>query len=169
MIDKNDTRKMLSKMRNIGNNSGNTSKDDYNTPKIKNNSMRDMLSIMRNINEQDEDNTSLDNLNLGDDKKNKFDQDQEEFKMNEYFSNNNVVIDYIGLEVYENGVFWGGTIDKQIQFVYKVTKDEQTSGFDINYLEDFDPENPENEEVLEKIETYYEDFYKFWRDNILED
>ena len=157
MINNNDIRNSLNKMRNFNTDNKSISSESKKT--IKNHSMRDMLSITRNINED---------TFYGDDKKNKFDQKQEEFKMDEYFSNNNVDIDYIDIEVYDNAVFWGGTIDNQIQFVYTVTPDEKTSGFEINYLEGFDRTNPENEEIIKKIERYYNEFYKYWRDNELD-
>jgi len=77
-------------------------------------------------------------------------------------------VKFIPLEVYDNLIFWGGTIDGIIQFVYKVTPDEATSGVEFNYLEDFSPDNPQNEEIIARVESYYDTFYKYWRDNMLE-
>ena len=65
-------------------------------------------------------------------------------------------------------VFWGGTVDGVIQFVYKVTPDERTSGVEFNYLEDFSPDNPDNDLIVSKLETYYDTFYKYWRDNVIQ-
>jgi hypothetical protein len=59
-------------------------------------------------------------------------------------------------------------VDGIIQFVYKVTPDETTSGVEFNYLEDFTPDNPENDEIVNKIEEYYNSFYKYWQNNILQ-
>ena len=64
-------------------------------------------------------------------------------------------------------VFWGGTIDGTIQFAYKVTPNEKTSGVEFNYLDDFTVDNEENDEIVKKIEDYYDVFFKYWRDNIL--
>ena len=90
----------------------------------------------------------------------------EEDKMSHYFDQNNVTIEYNELDVYGNGVMFSGTIDNQIQFVYKVTPQEESSGVEINYLVDFNAQDKENEEVVNKIEDYYNIFYKYWRDQL---
>lgn len=120
--------------------------------------MRDMLKITRKLNEQDESSTN---------KKNVYDQAAEEEKFRNFFDDMNVNIKFIDLEVRDDLVFWGGTIDGVIQFIYKVTPEERTSGVELNYLEDFSPDNPDNEEIVKKIENYYDLFYKYWRDNVL--
>jgi len=97
-----------------------------------------------------------------------FDQSIEEEKFRNFFNDMNVSIKFIDLEVFDDFVFWGGTVDGVIQFVYKVTNDEDTSGVEFNYLEDFSPDNPENEEITGRIESYFDTFYKYWRDNVLE-
>ena len=79
----------------------------------------------------------------------------------------NVSIKLIDLKVYSNLVFWGGTVDGVIQFVFKVTPDESTSGVEFNYLEDYSPDNPENEEITGRLESYFDSFYKYWRDNVM--
>ena len=100
-------------------------------------------------------------------KKTAYDQTTEEEKFRNFFNDMNVSIKLIDLGVYNNLIFWGGTIDGVIQFVYKVTPDENTSGIEFNYLEDFSPDNPENEEIVGRVESYFNTFYKFWRDNVL--
>jgi hypothetical protein len=96
-----------------------------------------------------------------------YDQSMEEEKFRNFFNDMNVSIKLIDLEIYDNLVFWGGTIDGVIQFIYKVTPDESTSGVEFNYLEDFSPDNPENEEITGRIESYFDNFYKYWRDNVM--
>lgn len=130
------------------------------TPK-KDLSVRDMLKITRNINE------GVVSLKEAENKKTAYDQQMEEEKFRNFFRDMSVSIKLIDLEVYENLVFWGGTIDGVIQFVYKVTPDESTSGVEFNYLEDFSPDNPENEEITGRVESYFENFYKYWRDNVM--
>lgn len=125
--------------------------------------MRDMLKITRSINEGK---VSLKEDN-GENKKAASDQGIEEEKFRNFFSDMNVSIKLIDLGVYEDLVFWGGTIDGVIQFVYKVTNDESTSGVEFNYLEDFSPDNPENEEITGRVESYFDTFYKYWRDNVM--
>lgn len=123
--------------------------------------MRDMLKITRSLNE-DVDKKNREN------KKTAYDQTNEEKKFENFFDDLNVNIKFIDLEVYDDLVFWGGTIDGIIQFVYKVTPEEATSGVEFNYLDDFSPDNPQNEEIINKIEEYYNTFYKYWRDNVLQ-
>ena len=125
-------------------------------------SVRDMLKITRDINEGV--------VSLGEEVENKetvYDQSMEEEKFRNFFNDMNVSIKLIDLEIYDNLVFWGGTIDGVIQFIYKVTPDESTSGVEFNYLEDFSPDNPENEEITGRIESYFDNFYRYWRDNVM--
>lgn len=122
----------------------------------KNLSVRDMLKLMRSLNEDE-------NVN----KKTVYDQKNEEEKFLKFFNDLNVSIKFSELVIYDNLIFWGGTIDGIIQFIYKVTPDEATSGVEFNYLEDFTPDNPENDEIIGRIESYYDTFYKYWRNNIL--
>lgn len=128
-------------------------------------STRDMLKITRNIHEGK---VSLKEVGDVENKKTPYDQSMEEEKFRNFFNDMNVSIKLIDLGVYDKLVFWGGTIDGVIQFVYKVTPDESTSGVEFNYLEDFSPDNPENEEITGRIESYFNTFYKFWRDNVLD-
>jgi len=125
--------------------------------------IRDMLKITRKLNEEPEEKKSSENL------KNVYDQPQEEQKFLNYFRDIPVNVKFIDLEVYDNLVFWGGTVDGIIQFIYKVTPDENTSGVEFNYLEDFSPDNPQNDEIIKRIEAYYDTvFYKYWQSNILQ-
>jgi len=91
-------------------------------------------------------------------------ENNEQEKLKNFLRNNNVTIEFEPFEKYQNGVFWGGTIDGQIMFVYRVTPEEVSSGIDIEYLEGFDPNDPENNEIIEKLKRHYNDFYKYWRD-----
>lgn len=93
------------------------------------------------------------------------DQKDQEEKMRQFFAQNNVTIEFEPLEVYDNGVFWGGTIDGQLGWVIKVTPHEETSGIDVEYLKDFNAQDPENEEIIKKLQHFYDSFYKYWRDN----
>jgi hypothetical protein len=128
----------------------------------KNLTVRDMLKITRNINE-----TKIKLTEEAENKETVYDQSMEEEKFRNFFNDLNVSIKLIDLEIYENLVFWGGTIDGIIQFVYKVTPDESTSGVEFNYLDDFSPDNPENEEITGRVESYFDTFYKYWRDNVM--
>jgi hypothetical protein len=146
-------------------------------------SMRDMLKITRNPLKLNEDvmpsNNPQDNVPTTDadspegqeksnNKKTVYDQANEEEKFRKYFNDMNVDIKFIDLDVYDNLIFWGGTIDGVIQFVYKVTPDEKTTGIEFNYLPDFTADNPDNDLIIKKIESYFDTFYKYWRNNILQ-
>jgi hypothetical protein len=129
---------------------------------IKDLSMREMLKITRRLNEDIEDSKEND-INL----KTAYDQNNEEEKFRNYFDDMNVDIKFIPLKIQDDLVFWGGTIDGVIQFIYTVTPDEKTSKIEFNYLPDFSPDNPDNDMIVKKIESYYDIFYKYMRDNVL--
>jgi len=150
-------REMMKRVRDGGYTATNETKESK-----KDLNIRDMLKITRKINEGD--------ISLSEDHENKetiYDQSMEEEKLRNFFKDMNVSIKLIDLEVYDNLVFWGGTIDGIIQFIFKVTSDESTSGVEFNYLPDFSPDNPENEEITGRIESYFDNFYKYWRDNVM--
>ncbi len=134
---------------------------DINEVEIKilneNSSVQDMVRHMRLLKE--------DNPR---DLKNMYDQNEEESKMNDYFKDLKVVIEYQPLEVNREKVWFGGIIDGKIAFTYKVTADESNAGFNVDYLEDFDSNILENSEILKRIEQYYDVFYKYWRDSVLQ-
>jgi hypothetical protein len=117
--------------------------------------MRDLLKITRNLNEA---------MN----KKTTYDQGNEEEKLLNVFQDMNAYIKFIDLVVTDDYVFWGGTINGVIQFIYKVTKDKHDSGVEFNYLEDFSPDNPDNDSIVSKIESYYNDFFKYWNENLIQ-
>lgn len=116
--------------------------------------MRDMLKITRTLNED-----------VVNNKVTVFDQKEEEKKFRNYFSDLNVIMDLIPLEVFDDYVFWGGTINGMIQFVFKVTPDSGKSGVDFNYLDNFTMDNPDNQEIVKRVESYYDIFFKYWNEN----
>jgi len=159
-----DMRHMMQNMRNaqkgIIRETSNTSKETI----IKQPTTRDLLGKMRKLKEAAE----QEEIGLGNNKKTDYDQQIEEKKMSEDFKDLNVNLEFEELEVYDKGVFWGGNIDGQVQWVYKVTPDEITSGFEINHVPDFDINNEDNKKMMDKIEDYYDTFYKYWRNNIIQ-
>ena len=125
--------------------------------------VRDMLKITRNLNEDVEEN-DVENTN----QKTIYDQKREEDKFRNFFNDMNVDIKFIDLEISDDLIFWGGTIDGVVQFVYKVTPDESTSGVNFKYLPEFNHDNPDNDMLTKKIESYYDSFYQYWRNNMLQ-
>jgi hypothetical protein len=132
----------------------NSNKNLVNEYNVKSPSMRDLLKITRNLNEREN-------------KETVFDQKNEEEKLRDFFKDMNINFNFINLKVFDDLVFWGGTVDGVIQFIYKVTPNEQTSGVEFNYLKDFSPDNPENDEIINRLEEYYNTFYSFWNKNVI--
>lgn len=122
-------------------------------------SVRDMLGKTRRLNENEEKQSN---------KKTVYDQPREEEKFLKNFQDMPVSVKFRDLELFDNLVFWGATIDGTIQFIYKVTPEESTSGVEFNYLDDFSPDNPDNEVIIDRIEKYYDSFAKYWRNNLLQ-
>lgn len=122
-------------------------------------SVRDMLKITRNLNEQ-----ALGVAN----KKTAYDQKTEEEKFNQFFSDLKVHTVFGPLEITDNYVFWSGTVNGIITFTYSVSEDESTNGVAFKYDDDFSPDNPENDEIVGRIKSYYDTFYKYWSNNILQ-
>jgi hypothetical protein len=132
-------------------------------------SMRDMLKITRKLNEDIEGQEGAEGQqNIETNKKTVYDQGEEEEKFRNYFDDMNVDVKFTELKVYDNLIFWGGTIDGVIQFTYTVTPDSKTSKTNYKYLPDFTADNPDNDKILEKIESYFDIFYKYWRNNVLQ-
>ena len=125
-------------------------------------SIRDMLKITRNLNEDVEEPQKLVN------KETVYDQPMEEKKFMNFFKDMNVSVKFIDLEVANNQVFWGGTIDGIIQFIYRVTPDGEKNEVEFNYLDDFSPDNPDNDLIIKMVESYYDTFYKYWRNNMIQ-
>jgi len=126
---------------------------------VEGNNIRKHINVLRKLNEQ--------HVDLGRNLKNINDQKREEEKFKDFFDDLNVNVEFIEIEIYENLIFWGGTIDGVIQFVYKVTPEDATTGVEFDYLENFSPDNPENEEITGRIKSYFNTFYKYWRDNVI--
>ena len=128
--------------------------------------MRDMLKITRSKSTLNED--VNDERKTATNKKTVFDQSTEEQKMINFFKDLNVNIKFIDLEIYDNLVFFGGTIAGVIKFVFTVTPDETTSHVEFDYTDDFSPDNPENDEIIKRVEMYYDNFSKYWRNNMIQ-
>jgi len=124
-------------------------------------SMRDMLKITRNLNEEEE-KEKLAN------KKTVYDQKIEEDRFLNFFSDTNIHVIFTDLVVTNDFVFWGGTINGILQFIYKVLPNKQDGGVEYEYLEDFSEDNPDNEKIMKNIELYYEQFFKYWNNNLIQ-
>jgi hypothetical protein len=131
-------------------------------------SVRDTLKITRKLNEEilpDTDTEESKPVN----KKTEQDQANEEQKFKDSFPTGyDINVDFIELEVTDKYVFWGGTINGLIQFVYKVTPDENTSGVEFNYLEGYNEDDPKNDEIIKRVESYYDSFYEYWIDSVIQ-
>ena len=183
-----DTRESLNIMRNLkkGVIENKPKPKNERTDKKKDMTMRDMLKITRDvvnetpvrkaINEADmeridlnQDGTNDSNLidTAVDSKKTMFDQESEEEKFRQALDRFNVNINFMPIEILDNSITWGGTIDNQLEWHFLVTQDETKNGVRFKYSQNFDDSKPDNQEMVEAIESYYNDFYKYWRDNEL--
>jgi hypothetical protein len=164
----NQMRILMGRMR-TGN--GNYGISETTGEKKKEMSVRDMLKITRHLDEQMEDTLTVDteeDEKKAENKKTVFDQPEQEKEMVRLFDDN-VSIVFDKLEVYDDWVFWSGVINGVIQFVFVVTRDEITSRVEFNYLKGFSKDNPLNDEILEKLQAYYDTtFSKYWRENVLQ-
>jgi len=153
-MDYNDTRKMLRYMRGKEKPQNQTNE----SPEKKELSVRDMLSITRHkrINESQ---LPIDVPEL--------DQKTEEEKMNNAFREFQVSIEYDDLVLFRNAVAFSGKIDEKIGFLFTVSPDEDQSKSSYEFTEDFDDSNPENQKVINKLDSYYDEFYVYWRDEKL--
>lgn len=146
--------------------------EEVKTPKKKDMSMRDMLKITRKLNEDiDALETDIDteeDKEKAIDKETIYDQKREEEKLINLF-NDEVSFEFKDLEVFDDWVLWSGIVNGVIQFLFIVTRDEITSRVEFNYLQGFSPDNPQNDEIVEKLQTYYETtFSKYWRNNLIQ-
>jgi hypothetical protein len=140
------------------------------TPK-KELSVREMLKITRKLNEDVQPEVEEPEVDQEKpvNKKTAQDQASEEQKFKDSFPTGyDINVDFIELEVTDKYVFWGGTINGLIQFVYKVTPDENTSGVEFNYLEGYNEDDPKNDEIIKRVESYYDSFYEYWIDSVIQ-
>lgn len=153
----NQMRDLMNLMRNVGSNT-NISFNNTNKKELmnENNFIRKTIKNIRKLNE------NTDVVNRATDKDFEFEIE----KAKSYFPDsglrftdeNNKPL----FEITDDYVFLGGVINGVIRFAFTVTKDAETSKVVFDYTEDFSPENPENEEIIEKIEQYYESFKTRW-------
>lgn len=132
---------------------------------LKENTMRDLLKITRSLNEEKEENE------IGLNKITTIDQKNEENKFLALFDNmpenETVSVIFFDLYVYDNLIFWGGVVDGVIEFTYQVTKEENSSGVMFDFLEEYSPDNPKYDEIIKRIENYYNKFSEYWRNEVL--
>jgi hypothetical protein len=121
----------------------------------------EQVKKLRKLNEMIDDENNVN-------KKTNYDQKREEEKFLNAFNDMNVHVKFTDLIITDDFIFWGGIINGVIQFIYKVTDDKQTSGIEYNYLENFSPDNPENDEIIKTIENYYNTFYQYWNNNLIQ-
>jgi len=129
-------------------------------------SMREMMGVMRKrVNEAEE----------GQRKVSQSEIDREEEKFRNYFADDGVTVDFYELLIEPQGVLWGGNVNGQLAFAYFVYSAEaeksdpaKKSRVEVQYLNGFDPTNPENDKLVKKVQDYYNTFKQYWIDNQLE-
>lgn len=129
---------------------------------LKEMTMREMLRITRKNQIEEEISSETTERQLS-----PAEQEQQQRNMQDYFEDDNITIRFEPVLLYDDGIFWAGTIDGQLKFAYMVTPDENTSGVNIERSPDFDPSNEDNQNVEKKIIDYYDSFYEYWSKNQL--
>lgn len=96
--------------------------------------------------------------------------DREHEKMLNYFADDEVNIQFKDFLIKPDAVFMSGIIADAIMFAYTVSSSVSSpeEGCKIEYLDGFDPANPENDKLIKKVQAYWNDFYRYWRDNELQ-
>lgn len=153
----NQMRDLMNMMRNV---------DGVNTNTITNTNKRKLINenifIRKMIKNARKLNEDIDVVNKATDKDFEFEKE----KAKSYFpdsglrftdENNNPLF-----EITDEYVFFGGVINGVIRFAFTVTKDIETSNVKFDYTDDFSPDNPENDEIINKLEEYYESFKSRW-------
>lgn len=171
--DYNDPRALLAKMRN-GNHIQETTMNVEKQP-----TTQDFVKKMRKLNEELEEPERVSLLTPED-------QPREEENLNNELEGLNVLTAYIPLEVYNDYVYWGGVVDNDIKFTYRVPPlpgqkgvtfkfkkktDELPveTGVDSPDAETVATNNDENQEITDIIKDYYErEFFPYWSTNILQ-
>ncbi len=135
-------------------------------PKKTEKSFKEFLNEMRRLKEETE---TLSRKTAYDEKK-----EQDKFIR---ILPSDAVVNFEELEVYDDMVIWGGRINDDFDFFYKVTPHEKTSEFDFNFLSGFDPtgegESEQDEyvekqmELFDSVKNYYDTFARYWRDNLI--
>ena len=130
-------------------------------------SMRDMLKITRQVNE----NVNDERNGVGENRKTPDDQQREEENFTSLFDNmpdnDSVSIVFFELFVFDKLIYWGGIVDGTIEFTYVVTPNENKSGVSFDYHNDYIEDNTKNDEIIKRIEIYYNKFSEYWRNEIL--
>ena len=160
--DKHDMRVLLGRMRTNDGKFG----DLTETKKKKELTTRELLAKTRKLNEDFANEAEEDKKN----KATNFDNEYWVDRFNKFFNDLNITIkpeDVFKLKITDDFAFWGANILKQIQFLYAVTGEDDTSGIQYNYAEDFNAENEDNVKIVERIEKFYDQFSDYCRKNYL--
>ena len=123
------------------------------------NAVQDYVKKMRRLNEE------LDS-EIHKDLQTPDDQPREEAAFNQELEEFNVMTEFIPLEVYDDYVFWGGSVDGYIKFVYRVPAKPGEEGVKFSYnKEGFNVDDADNIPITDAIKNNYDKFFKYWRDN----
>lgn len=127
-------------------------------------SVQEWVKNMRKLNEEEEESEQEERVS----KETPQDQSEMENKFNDAFRDLDVIPKFDDLKVYNDFVFWSGTINGVIQFVFKVTENPEINGVELNYSDDIDIQNPKNNDIVERLEQFYKDFSDYWLKNVIQ-
>lgn len=159
-----DVRKYLNIMRNKNVSVVNINEDNKKVRIDEKSMVRNMIKNMRTLTKEDFSKTT--------NKATINDQKKEEEKLLSNFKNEEVSFEFQDIEIFDDKIFWGGTVitkSGSLDWVFVVSTNEGENGFFPNSESNFDTTIPENKKVLEMMKVYYDEFYRYWRDNELYD
>jgi hypothetical protein len=99
------------------------------------------------------------------------DKETQKKKIETAFQDQDVFVSIEEFKQYNNndgdpiGFFLSGGIDGVITFDLKVAKTEEASGIDWTATPDF-KEDQKNNEIIERLKSFYEQFYEEWRESL---
>ena len=160
--DKHDMRVLLGRMRTNDGKFGTL----IETKKKKELTTRELLEKTRKLNEDFAQETQANRKN----KATELDNDYWIERFNNFFDDLDITLkpDKVSkLEITDDYAFWGAEILGQIQFLFAVTGEDNTSGAEFKYAEGFNGENEENKKIVERLTQFYNQFSDYCRKNYL--
>lgn len=126
--------------------------------------IRDLLSITRKLNEEEDNDEDYINTST------EADFEYEKSKATKFLSGMALrFTDKNGKPYFKKTnkrIVWGGVVNGIIRFLFIVEENKSKSNIVLDYTDDFSPDNPENDEIIKSLESYYDSFYERWIDKI---
>lgn len=70
------------------------------------------------------------------------------------------------IKVINGNIFWSGSVNDMIEFVYKISPDGSKNGFKINYNDKLNIDIPDKDSISKVLEDYYTEFFTYFQNFI---